>query len=452
MTGTRWGIGPCVAAAAAVALVAFAGAPAGASAVPRAGASAVPRAAGAGSAAAVRAVTQTPREVRDYWTPARMRAAEPAGLLVSPGSSELERAGSGSGVQPSSGVGAAEARAAADDSGASSSFPSRAHGKVFFTLTGGSQSGDYVCSGTVVTSNARSLVWTAGHCVDGSDAGAGFATNWQFVPGYRNGERPFGTWPATALLTTDRWRDQADVRLDLGAALLARDGEGRGIEDVLGARQIAFNQGREAPVSVFGYPAQANLLSVPPRIEFDGERLFRCDSPVTGDDSPPGEGPSTVQVGCDMTAGASGGGWVIDGGRVNGLTSYTYVGDGSHLYGPYFGSAARALYERASGPPLLCSASQVTNLGGAGPDDYRGTDGADVLALAAGADTASARSGDDHACGGGGADRLRGGLGRDVLRGGPGNDALDGGPGRDVCVGGPGRDRATGCESRRQVS
>src|SRR5205085_4923440 len=62
----------------------------------------------------------------------------------------------------------------------------RASGKLFFNIGGGS----YVCSASLIK---RGLVVTAAHCV--AEYGASqFYSNWQFVPGYRNGSAPFGTW------------------------------------------------------------------------------------------------------------------------------------------------------------------------------------------------------------------------------------------------------------------
>ena len=49
-----------------------------------------------------------------------------------------------------------------------------------------------------------------------------------------------------------------------------------------------------------------------------------------------------------MSGGASGGGWVNAEGALNGLTSYGYAGDFSHLYGPYFGATIETLYKAAS--------------------------------------------------------------------------------------------------------
>jgi len=436
-------------------------------------------AAGAGSAGALAAstaaadppllpathvVNQRPAAVREYWTTARMRAATPADRRLArapratapvaepsaepsfaaptaPGVPDRQ-AGLLSGLVTS----AAASRAASDVSDESDAYPRRVHGKVFLTL------GDrnYLCSATVVDSANHTLVWTAGHCLHGADIGLGFASNWVFVPGYRRGETPFGFWTATELMTTDGWRDGGDLRVDEGAALLARDEQGRGVQDVVGARGIAFNQPRDETFEAFGYPAfDPNTPLLPPN--FDGEHLFRCVSPRTGSDAPPGGGPETMEIDCDMTAGSSGGSWVIGAEFVNSVTSYGYQFDGGHLFGPYFGSTARTLYELASGPPLLCGGRAVTNLGGPGADSFSGTEAADAFSLERGPDQARGLAGSDGACGGGGGDGLRGGPGTDRLRGQGGDDLLIGGPGRDVCDGGPGHDAARGCELRRHI-
>jgi hypothetical protein len=384
----------------------------------------------------VEATTAVGRSALDraqaYWTEGRMADARPAGLVLGP-RGRVARAGA--------------AARAIDTSAASGSFPGNVHGKVFFTVAGGSDPGDFVCSATAVDSNRHTLVWTAGHCVNDAQFGGGFASNWIFVPGYNDGAMPFGSWAAERLFTTSAWADRQDIRQDLGAARVVRDAQGRGIEDAVGARPIEFAVSRAQRFTAFGYPAEPTLLGP----MFDGERLYACDSAVTGSDTPPGDGPDTMRIDCDMSGGASGGGWVNASGAVNGLTSYGYTGDLFHLFGPYFGAEARALYRDASGPPLSCGGSEVTNLGGGGADDFTGGDGADTFKVLGDADRARGYGGADRACGGAGDDRLQGGDADDELRGGAGADVLDGGPGIDLCVGGPGRDRAPRCEERRGI-
>ena len=112
--------------------------------------------------------------------------------------------------------------------------------------------GDYSCSGTAVRSPSRSLVWTAGHCVfDPGDMGAGYATDWEFVPVVRGGSRrtkPYGEWPASSLATTGSGMAAASsagaTRPSTSAPPLSLARAGRLFQDRIGARRIAFSQPR----------------------------------------------------------------------------------------------------------------------------------------------------------------------------------------------------------------
>ena len=242
----------------------------------------------------------------------------------------------------------------------------RVQGKVFLTVATGAEAGDYVCSGTAVNSLNRSVVWTAGHCVYDSDGG--YVTNFLFVPGYKNGTAPFGEWPAVKLASPDGWRSSANSSYDFSAAEVAANGAGKSLTEVVGGRGIAFNQSRTQSYSSFGYPAQQ------PPLEFNGLREFRCDSPLGGGDDPPGSGPNTMWIGCDMTGGSSGGGWVAQDGA--GGNSYSYCEPTGtlcqeRLYGPYFGDVAKQLYATIGGV-ADCGDEKVTVLGTGAADDLTG--------------------------------------------------------------------------------
>jgi hypothetical protein len=296
----------------------------------------VPVASAAGPTQLVRAA-QRPAAVEAYWTSSRMRNAQPADAIppTSPARTAPARRAKSLGLH--------------QRVGKTNRYPNRTAGKVFFTL-GPPDAGDYACSATAVRSPSRSLVWTAGHCVyDPGVLGAGYATNWEFVPGYNDGRKPFGEWPATHLATTRQWKgtsllDGGDSAFDFGAATVASH-RGKRLQERIGARRIAFNQPRNQVYTAFGYPAQA------PPAEFNGRHLFRCRSPYRGADGGFGP-PAPMRVSCDMTAGASGGGWVIwrgGSGYVASVTSYGYSNDRAHFYGPYQGNAALGLYRAAGG-------------------------------------------------------------------------------------------------------
>jgi hypothetical protein len=236
-------------------------------------------------------------------------------------------------------------------------YPNRTNGAVFFRLPGnGPDAGDYACSGTAVRSPSRSLVWTAGHCVfDPGVMGAGYATDWEFVPGYGAGKgafttrQPYGEWPASSLMTTRRWHGTdllrgGDSAFDLGVAIVSPRA-GRSLQDRVGARRIAFDQSRQRVYSAFGYPRES-----PPR-QFDGRHLFQCRSPYRGADRRVGP-PAALRISCDLTGGASGGAWVVRRqrrGYVVSVTSYGYDQQPNSLYGPYQGNAARSLWLSAGG-------------------------------------------------------------------------------------------------------
>jgi V8-like Glu-specific endopeptidase len=267
-------------------------------------------------------------EVRGYWTAERMATARPASELLAgiPAPNGLLDGVLGGGTS-------ASPRAAKRVPDASR-VPFRTHGKVFLHLP----SGNYFCSGTVVRARNKRLVVTAGHCVFGDGT---FADNWMFVPGKDGSKERYGRWTARRLAVPAAWQSSEDLRYDVGMATM-RNRNGKPIQNVVGARGIAFDKGRNLHFDAFGYPAR------PP---FNGGQLWRCDSRSTGSDSGPPPAPTGIR--CDMTGGSSGGGWVIGRHRVNSVTSYGYDPlcpmvcpdpDGEKLYGPYFGEVIHDLY------------------------------------------------------------------------------------------------------------
>src|SRR5207302_754396 len=119
-------------------------------------------------------------------------------------------------------------------------------GRVFFLFNGAKAS----CSGDAVTSGNKSVVITAGHCVKYQGT---WHTNWVFVPGYNNGNAPYGEWPAKATLTTPQWESNEDLNYDVGAAVVNQV-NGQSLTDVVGGQGIAFNQNRNQDMHGFGYP------------------------------------------------------------------------------------------------------------------------------------------------------------------------------------------------------
>lgn len=256
------------------------------------------------------AVDQSRTEVARYWTQERMRSAIPLDIAAN-GSDKVRQA-------------------AIPFTSYEPATYNPAHGKVFFS----DGAANYVCSGTALASGNESVVWTAGHCVN-QGPGA-FYTNWAFVPAYRDGARPYGTWSARRLLTSAGWGQQGDFSYDLGAAVMNTSG-GSTLTDTVGSRGAGFNRPAQQRYLSHGYPA------APP---FTGGRMYICDSNLGGRDT--ATSPQTMAIGCDMTGGSSGGGWIV-GNDVLSVNSYSYSNQPNVMYGPYQGSVAQQLYTSAAG-------------------------------------------------------------------------------------------------------
>lgn len=204
-------------------------------------------------------------------------------------------------------------------------------GRVFLTVHGH----DYYCSASAVHSANHDTVVTAGHCV--YDTTDGWATRWTFVPGYRDGDAPYGRFTARRLLIEKGWTHGHDDS-DVGMVALATD-HGRHLTDVVGAQDIAFGARRSRRMYAFGYPAEA---------PYDGGDLVYCSGAPARDPHGDDDG-----LRCDMTAGASGGPWLSDfdtrtgRGTVTSVTSYKYTTSARVMYGPRFGSGTRRLYDAA---------------------------------------------------------------------------------------------------------
>ena len=286
-------------------------------------------------------VAQSRDAVLDYWTEGRMENARPAD--VSPGADsdpdappDLRSASPTSTGIPQTFEGTAPSGDVTPRATEQPSVPTE--GKVFFS---GSDGFDYMCSGTAVVSENESMVWTAGHCVHGGK-GQTYHHNWVFIPGYDDGEAPFGIWTAESLSTPEPWANRSSLKYDVGAAVVATL-DGVTLGDTVGMAGIAFNQPADQDWTSLGYPAGR---------PFDGEDLYACHSPTLGRHDPGRiAGKRTIYIRCDMNGGSSGGGWFFtaDGhSYVGSVNSYGIRGHRDWMFGPYQGRAALALYNAAS--------------------------------------------------------------------------------------------------------
>jgi V8-like Glu-specific endopeptidase len=303
--------------------------------------------ASAEEAALTHAAALTPRAqsaVARYWTRARMALAVPADAPAV--TAPLTAARQSAAVNDawfdgdSLGAGLRWAHGGAVD---------QTLGKVFFTLNGT----NYVCSGSAVKSASEDVVLTAAHCA--SDGDGDWATNWTFVPGYANGNEPYGAYTARRFYVSPNWTGTAngsaqseeyDVAfVTVNPATLSGTPTGVQVDQLPGGQAVAFGSEPAAalPTYVFGYPSE------PP---YSGLYANYCAGQAQH--ASPGD---TAQLSCGMTAGDSGGPWLQDfsprtgTGTIFAVTTYKFSDDSSVLYGTELGTDARTLYDEASASP-----------------------------------------------------------------------------------------------------
>lgn len=252
-----------------------------------------------------------------YWTPERMASARPLDLVVD-------------------GKGDAGLRFGRPAPSATASFltvetpevpPYSFNGRIFIKV--GNLRG--YCSGTAINSPTRTLVLTAGHCVNSGNEGG--RTTWfrnlLFVPAYTAGKAPFGAFAArrSKIFAPRQWTKTGNPDFDLGAFLTLPNNRGINVADAVGGgATVAMGLSRKQKFATFGYPGNV-------------KRMQGCNSPYVGDDrlSFPFPGPPTLAIRCHWAPGASGGGWLINGGtQINGLNAYLHLNNRSRTFGPYF--------------------------------------------------------------------------------------------------------------------
>lgn len=239
-------------------------------------------------------------------------------------------------------------------------------GKVFFD----SPEGTMVCSATVVKDPAHpgksNLVWTAGHCVHAGKKG-GWYRNIAFVPSYNDSGKsvaqlqnatreqvaPYGVWWGDWAQTSDQWIEQGGETGGDGApydyaVIHVTPEEGNG------GKSLEETVGSALPVD-FDAPAVPKIESLtatgyPAAKPYDGQKLYQCqDKP--GRLSLNATDPTMYRIGCTMTGGSSGGGWVVRGADGKpALVSNTSIGPATSgwLAGPRLGKVAKGVYDAVS--------------------------------------------------------------------------------------------------------
>jgi V8-like Glu-specific endopeptidase len=197
-----------------------------------------------------------------------------------------------------------------------------------------SASGNHFCTASVVASPGHDLLMTAAHCINGGKGG--YRQDIVFIPGYHDGDAPYGVWTPAKLLVDPRWASSSDPDYDVGFVVLAPN-DGKNVEDVLGANKIGFDAGYSHLVRVTGYPSSA-------------------DAPVTCRNWTYRQSASQLKFECGgFFGGTSGSPWITDfdprtgtGTIVGVIGGYQAGGDTDSIsYSVYLGGDIRKLYEQA---------------------------------------------------------------------------------------------------------
>jgi V8-like Glu-specific endopeptidase len=213
-------------------------------------------------------------------------------------------------------------------------YPYKTVGKLFFMTPAGASS----CSASVI---AKRVVLTAGHCVSPGNGGA-FYNMFLFVPAFRDGAAPFGTWsPSYVATTTDWFNGNGSVPNPADYAMFAIQDRAQigqppqRIGDVLGnlGYLAASNGSGTAPNDIvnLGYPCNLDGNdTTPPPGGIGKMHQVNAGKSASG-------GNNTSQYGSDMGQGSSGGPWVHNFGisatgqpqpatnQVVGVNSYAFI-------------------------------------------------------------------------------------------------------------------------------
>lgn len=259
-----------------------------------------------------------------YWTPERMANAVSLDKKAAPSRPDAARK-----AAPTGKPGTTPAASGRADTRAPRINESAAVGKVFFTNP--SNGGTYACSASALNSDSKQMVVTAGHCVHGGSGGT-WMTNWVYVPRYRAGARPFGTFAAKQIRTFNAWINSSDLRRDV-AMVTTWPLNGNKVVNVTGGHGMSWNFSRTQPITILGYPGNFG----------SGESQWACTGTTRA------ASDNGLELQCNFGGGSSGGPWLRVFNDSNGLGSVNGVMSTVTSAGwneaAYFDDAVKAMFD-----------------------------------------------------------------------------------------------------------
>jgi V8-like Glu-specific endopeptidase len=212
-------------------------------------------------------------------------------------------------------------------------------GAMFSTSDGSISGQGHYCTGSVVNSPEGDIVVTAAHCVYDS---SGVYTDIAFVPGYHDGEDPYGVWIPSAVVVPPQWASNSDPNYDVAFLVVHEEGSGTKIQDVVGGDDLGLSPGYTNLTQVIGYPEST-------------EQPVNCTN-YTSEFSDSSLTTPQLRFECANYPGGTSGGPFLQGvdsttdlGTVVGVIGgYEAGGDGPDVsYSIYFGDWVGSLYAQA---------------------------------------------------------------------------------------------------------
>jgi len=212
-------------------------------------------------------------------------------------------------------------------------------GAIFSTEDGSISGQGHYCTGSVVNSPEGDIIVTAAHCVYDS---SGVYTDIAFVPGYHDGQDPYGVWIPSAVVVSPQWTSNSDPNYDVAFVVVHEEGSSSKIQDVVGGDDLGLDPSYTNLTQVVGYPEST-------------EEPVTCTN-YTSQFSDPSLATPQLQFACDNYPGGTSGGPFLQGvdsntdlGTVVGVIGgYEAGGDSPNVsYSVYFTDWTGSLFAQA---------------------------------------------------------------------------------------------------------
>ena len=215
-----------------------------------------------------------------------------------------------------------------------------------FTVSNGTL-GYHFCTASVVHSPRGNLLITAAHCVTGRSGTIAF------VPGYHDGQTPYGSWYVSRVFVDQAWSASGSIADDVAFLQVKANTAGTEIEDVTGANQLGLSEPAGQLTQVIGYPDGSSE----PVVCENQTKAFGTGSTGAGSTGAASTGVTQLEFDCGgYPDGTSGSPFLV---RVNQATGegtvtgviggYQQGGDSPSVsYSIAFGSNVGTLYQTAA--------------------------------------------------------------------------------------------------------